>query len=102
MDIYLYRKKVKSLRMQFCQLIISALTHQKDLLDFGKVSIEFIPSSNLNLFLFQHGQGRQNNKEIKYFAITSESRWKNSLSNSLNYIFGSRRLRPPSTAFSIF
>ena len=31
--------------MLFCQLIISALTRQKDLLDFGKVFIEFIPSS---------------------------------------------------------
>ena len=30
--------------MLFCQLIISALTRQKDLFDFGKVFIEFIPS----------------------------------------------------------
>ena len=46
MEIYLYRKKVKNLRMLFCQLTISALTHQKDLLDFGKVFIEFNPSSD--------------------------------------------------------
>ena len=37
--------KSKNLRMLFCQLIISALTCQKDLLDFGKVFIDFIPSS---------------------------------------------------------
>ena len=45
MDIYLYRKLAKNLRMLFCQLIVSALTGQKDLLDFGEVFIEFIPSS---------------------------------------------------------
>ena len=45
MDIYLYRKKVKNLRMLFCQLIISVLIRQSNLLDFGKAFKEFIPSS---------------------------------------------------------
>ena len=40
------------------------MTRQKDLLDFGKVFIEFIPFSKL---MFQHGQGRQNTKENKVF-----------------------------------
>ena len=45
-DGYLLIQKIsKDLRMLSCQLIISALTRQKDLLDFGKVFIEFIPTS---------------------------------------------------------
>ena len=45
MDIYLNRKLITNLRMLFCQLIISVLTRQSNLLDFGKAFKEFIPSS---------------------------------------------------------
>ena len=44
-DIYLYRKLITNLRMLFCQLIISVLTRQSNLLDFRKAFKEFIPSS---------------------------------------------------------
>ena len=45
-DGYLLIQKVsRKSRMLFCQLFISALTRHKDLLDFDKVFIEFIPSS---------------------------------------------------------
>ena len=63
MDIYFHRKFAKNLRILFCQLKICALTHRNDSLDFGKVFKEFI----LPKLLFQHGQGRQNIKQIKAF-----------------------------------
>ena len=91
MDIYL----VKNLRMLFCQLIISALIYQKDLFDFGKVFVEFITSSETPVSTRSRSPKYQEKE-------TMLPRRKNSLSNSLNYIFGSRQLRPPYTDFSIF
>ena len=78
--------------MLFCQLIISVLTRQSNLLDFGKAFKEFIPSSETPVST--QSRSPKIRRKIKHFAIISESRWKNSLSNCFNYIFVSRRLRP--------
>ena len=86
--------------MLFCQLIISALTRQKDLLDFGKVFIEFIPSSETPVSTRSISQKYEENKVFLLLSVSCDGKY--SLSNCLNYISGSRRLRPPNTAFSIF
>ena len=86
--------------MLVCQLIIRALTRQKDLLDFGKVFIEFIPSSETPVSTRSRSPKYQGKQSILPLSVSLDE--KNSLSNSLNYIFGSRRLRPLNTAFSIF
>ena len=72
MDIYLYRKEIKNLRMLFCQLIISVLTRQSNLLDFGKAFKEFVPSSETPVSTRSRSPKIQ--RKIKHFAIISESR----------------------------
>ena len=72
MDIYLYRKSIKNLRMLFCQLIISVLTPQSNLLDVGKVFKEFIPSSETPVSI--RSRSSKIKRKIKHFAIISESR----------------------------
>ena len=58
--------------MLFCQLIISALTRQKDLLDFGEVFIEFIPSSETPVST--RSRSPKIPRKITFVAIISESR----------------------------
>ena len=86
--------------MLFCQLIISALICQKDLFDFGKVFIEFITSSETPVSTRSRSPKYQGKETMLPLSVSLDE--KNSLSNSLNYIFGSRQLRPPNTEFSIF
>ena len=58
--------------MLFCQLIISALTRQKDLLDFGKGFIECVPSSETPVST--QSRSLKKTEKIKYFAIISKAR----------------------------
>ena len=71
-DIYLYRKLIKNLRMLFCQLIFSVLTRLSNLLDFGKAFQEFIPSSETPVSTRSRSPKIQ--RKIKHFTIISESR----------------------------
>ena len=56
----------------FCHLIISVLTRQSNLFDFGKAFKEFIPSSETPVSTRSRSPKIQ--RKIKHFAIISESR----------------------------
>ena len=71
-DIDLFRKNIKNFRMLFCHLIISVLTRQSNLFDFGKAFKEFIPSSEAPVSTRPRSPKIQ--RKIKHFAIISESR----------------------------
>ena len=58
--------------MLFCQLIISVLTRQSNLLDFDKAFKEFIPSPETPVSTQSRSPKLQG--KIKHFAIISESR----------------------------
>ena len=75
MDTYLYRNFVKNLRMLFCQLKISALTHQNNLLDFGKVlkELKFIPSSETPVSTRSRSPKYQGKESI--LPLYTESQW---------------------------
>ena len=73
MDIYLNRKFVKNLRMLFCQLKTSDLTHHNDKLDFGKVFKEFIPSSKTPVSTQSMSPKYQGEQSI--LPLYTESKW---------------------------